>query len=79
MIRGKAAGRLPPPPAPDGSRSGPIFHGSIIYEHAGTWLGEDVYVDCSGNFTIEALLHARFGDSRRVHGNDIQAYSCALG
>ncbi|MEU1180624.1 hypothetical protein ABZ464_23780 [Streptomyces sp. NPDC005820] len=63
-----------------------MFHGSIpgplrsiIHEHAGTWPGEDVYVGCSGNFTIERVLHARFGDSRRVHGNDIQAYSCALG
>ncbi|MEV5107990.1 hypothetical protein AB0K55_39505 [Streptomyces massasporeus] len=63
-----------------------MFHGSIpaplrsiIYEHAGTWPGEDIYVGCSGNFTIEQVLHARFGDSRRIHGSDIQAYSCALG
>ncbi|MFC9094493.1 hypothetical protein [Streptomyces sp. NPDC057072] len=63
-----------------------MFHGSIpaplrsiIYEYAGTWPGEDIYVGCSGNFTIERVLHARFGDTRRVHGNDIQAYSCALG
>ncbi|MFF0206418.1 putative antirestriction adenine methyltransferase [Streptomyces althioticus] len=63
-----------------------MFHGSIpaplrsiIYEHAGTWPGEDIYVGCSGNFTIERVLHARFGDQRRIHGNDIQAYSCALG
>ncbi|MEU1520505.1 hypothetical protein ABZ490_51895, partial [Streptomyces sp. NPDC005811] len=63
-----------------------MFHGSIpaplrsiIYEHAGTWPGEDIYVGCSGNFTIERVLPARFGDSRRVHGNDIQAYSSALG
>ncbi|MFF2612356.1 hypothetical protein [Kitasatospora sp. NPDC058046] len=52
---------------------------SIIYEHAGTWPGEDIYVGCSGNFTIERVLHTRFGDARRVHGNDIQAYSCSLG
>lgn len=63
-----------------------MFHGSIpaplrsiIYEHAGAWPGEDIYVGCSGNFTIERVLNARFGDDRRVHGNDITAYSCALG
>ncbi|MFI6290062.1 hypothetical protein ACIBEJ_00665 [Nonomuraea sp. NPDC050790] len=63
-----------------------MFHGSIpsplrsiIYEHAGTWPGEDIYVGCSGNFTIERVLHARFGADRRIHGNDVQAYSSALG
>ncbi|MFF3665440.1 putative antirestriction adenine methyltransferase [Microtetraspora malaysiensis] len=63
-----------------------MFHGSIpaplrsiIYEHAGTWPDQDIYVGCSGNFTIERVLHARFGASRAVHGNDVQAYSCALG
>jgi hypothetical protein len=63
-----------------------MFHGSIpaplrsiIYEHAGTWPGEDIYVGCSGNFTIERVLHARFGATRAVHGNDVQAYSSALG
>lgn len=52
---------------------------SIIYEHAALWPGPDVYVGCSGNFTIERVLHARYGASRQVHGNDVQAYSCALG
>ncbi|WP_262391661.1 hypothetical protein [Nocardiopsis sp. CNR-923] len=64
-----------------------MFHGSIpaplrslIHEHAGAWPdGTDIYVGCSGNFTIERTLHARFGSDRRVHGNDITAYSCALG
>ncbi|MFC4060216.1 Hint domain-containing protein [Planomonospora corallina] len=63
-----------------------MFHGSIpaplrsiIYEHAGTWPGDDIWIGCSGNYTIERVLHSRFGDARRVHGNDIQAYSCALG
>jgi len=63
-----------------------MFHGSIpeplraiIYEHAGAWPGTDIYVGCSGNFTIERVLHARFGAGRTVHGCDIQAYSCALG
>ncbi|UYQ61983.1 hypothetical protein OGH68_11095 [Streptomyces peucetius] len=63
-----------------------MFHGSIpaplrsiIYEHAGAWPETDIYVGCSGNFTIERVLHSRCGNSRPVHGNDIQAYSCALG
>ena len=64
-----------------------MFHGSIpadlrsiIYEHAGTWPdGQDLYVGCSGNFTIERVLHARPGERRVIHGNDIQAYSSALG
>ncbi|MEU6594271.1 hypothetical protein ABZ923_34550 [Streptomyces sp. NPDC046881] len=63
-----------------------MFHGSIpaplrsiIYEHAGTWPGEDIYVGCSGNLTIERVLYSKFGSDRRLHGNDITAYSCALG
>ncbi|GAA3027424.1 hypothetical protein [Streptosporangium longisporum] len=63
-----------------------MFHGSIpsamrsiVYEHAGTWPDQDIYVGCSGNFTLERVLHSRFGSNRAVHGNDIQAYSCALG
>ncbi|MCX5326299.1 hypothetical protein [Streptomyces sp. NBC_00120] len=63
-----------------------MFHGSIpaplrsiIYEHAGAWPETDIYVGCSGNFTIERVLHNRFGSSRPIHGNDITAYSCALG
>ncbi|WP_199570550.1 hypothetical protein [Streptomyces murinus] len=63
-----------------------MFHGSIpaplrsiIYEHAGSWPETDIYVGCSGNFTIERVLHSRFGNTRPVHGNDITAYSCALG
>jgi hypothetical protein len=64
-----------------------MFHGSvpadlrsIIYEHAGTWSDQqDLYVGCSGNFTIERVLHARPGERRPIHGNDVQAYSSALG
>ena len=28
---------------------------SIIYEHAGIWPGEDIYIGCSGSFTIERV------------------------
>ncbi|MGC5412589.1 hypothetical protein ACPXCX_54415, partial [Streptomyces sp. DT225] len=50
-----------------------MFHGSIpaplrsiIYEHAGTWPESDIYVGCSGNMTIERVLHEKFGSSRPV-------------
>ncbi|WOX11411.1 hypothetical protein [Streptomyces sp. N50] len=62
-----------------------MFHGSIpadlraiIHEHTATWAGqsEDIYVGCSGNFTIERVLHdAGF----RLHGCDVQLYSSAIG
>lgn len=52
---------------------------SIIQEHAGAWPDTDIYVGCSGNFTIERVLHSRFENTRPVDGDDITAYSCALG
>ena len=51
---------------------------SIVYEHASLWPARDVFVGCSGNFTIERVLHTLPGE-RRVHGNDVQAYSSAIG
>jgi hypothetical protein len=63
-----------------------VFHGSIpadlraiIYEHAADWPDTDLFVGCSGNFTIERVLHARPGERRPIHGNDVQAYSSAIG
>ncbi|MFG3602658.1 putative antirestriction adenine methyltransferase [Micromonospora chersina] len=63
-----------------------VFHGSIpadlrsiIYEHAESWPDTDLYVGCSGNFTIERTLQSRPGERRAIHGNDVQAYSSALG
>lgn len=63
-----------------------MFHGSVptplrqlIYEYAGIWPDTDIYVGCSGNYTIERVLHARFNGARPLHGNDVQAYSSALG
>ncbi|WP_372407462.1 hypothetical protein [Streptomyces luteireticuli] len=62
-----------------------MFHGSIptdlraiIHEHAGTWPGQatDVYVGCSGNFTIERVL-AHSGLT--LHSCDVQLYSSAIG
>lgn len=48
----------------------------IIHEQANAWAVDDVYVGCSGNFTIERTLdNGRFA----FHGNDVSIYSCALG
>jgi hypothetical protein len=61
-----------------------MFHGSVpadlrslIHEHAVGWEdGADVYVGCSGNYTIERVLQPR---GFQLHSNDVQAYSSALG
>lgn len=63
-----------------------VFHGSIpaemrsiVAEHAGGWPADlPVHVGCSGNLTIERAIHA-LGRDQAIHGNDITAYSCALG
>lgn len=64
-----------------------MFHGSVpadlrslIHEQAAAWgRGADVYVGCSGNYTIERVLLAGDPDRFRVHSNDVQGYSSALG
>jgi len=48
---------------------------SIVHEHAASWEG-DVWVGCSGNLTIERTL---VDLQKRVHSNDVNPYSCALG
>jgi hypothetical protein len=61
-----------------------MFRGSVppdlwrvIGEQSKEWLNvQDVYVGCSGNFTIERALG--FGDWR-LHGNDVTIYSGAIG
>lgn len=61
-----------------------IFHGSIpadmrsiVAEHVRAWDCEDVYVGCSGAFTVERVVNSlnRFN----LHGNDVTLYSCAIG
>ena len=50
---------------------------AIVHEHAATWPADsDVYIGCSGNLSIERTL-APLG--RRLHSNDVNPYSCALG
>ncbi|WNM68756.1 hypothetical protein SEA_SOOS_26 [Gordonia phage Soos] len=67
-------------PQPKGTT---LFHGSvpadlrsIIREHSHSWKDSDVWVGCSGNFTIERVIH---GHVKAIHSNDVQGYSSALG
>lgn len=50
---------------------------SIIAENVENWSCPDIYVGCSGNFTVERVLHTlnRFG----LHGNDITLYTAIIG
>ena len=42
-----------------------------------TWNVEDIYIGCSGNFTIERCL--KNITNARLHSNDVTVYSCLLG
>lgn len=62
-----------------------MFHGSIpaslrsiISEHVRDWRTDDVFVGCSGNFTVERVVNAARPDVK-LHGNDVTLYSCILG
>lgn len=58
----------------------PVEFRSIVAEHARLWPeGSDVYVGCSGNLTIERTLHSTLPGRFRLHSNDVNPYSCALG
>ena len=61
-----------------------MFHGSIpdtVRQILGSivkdWNVSDIYVGCSGNFTIERTLSGV--TSAKLHGNDVTIYSCLLG
>ena len=49
----------------------------VLESAAAQWKGLDVYVACSGNFTVERIL-SRCGVGR-IFSNDVSIYSCALG
>lgn len=60
-----------------------MFHGSvpgdlrsIVREHGRRWTNHQVWVGCSGNFTIERVL---YGHVAGLHSNDVQGYSSAVG
>lgn len=48
---------------------------AIISEQTGAWSTDEIWVACSGNFTIERALEGRF----RFHSNDVSVYTSALG
>ena len=50
---------------------------SMTHEIVRGWKCSDIYVGCSGNFTVERVLSPlnRF----RLHGNDVTIYSCVIG
>lgn len=61
-----------------------MFQGTIpqdlrdhLRETVAAWPVTEVYVGCSGNFTVERTLHTL--GRLRLHGNDVSLYSCALG
>ena len=61
-----------------------MFHGSIpssvqqiLGDIVKSWDVSDIYVGCSGNFTIERVLNGMTTAS--LHGNDVTIYSCLLG
>ena len=61
-----------------------MFHGSlpdsvqqILGDIVKNWNVKDIYVGCSGNFTIERMLQGV--TNTNLHGNDVTIYSCLLG
>lgn len=61
-----------------------MFHGSLpgtVQQILGSivkeWDVKDIYVGCSGNYTIERMLKGC--TDARLHSNDVTVYSCLLG
>ena len=61
-----------------------MFHGSlpataqqILCQIVKQWNVDDIYVGCSGNFTIERCL--KHITPARLHSNDVTVYSCLIG
>lgn len=61
-----------------------MFHGSLpssVQQILGSlvkdWKVDDIYIGCSGNFTIERMLQGV--TNAALHGNDVTIYSCLLG
>ncbi|MEW6555098.1 MAG: hypothetical protein AB1384_12525 [Actinomycetota bacterium] len=50
---------------------------SMTQEIVKGWDCSDVWVGCSGNFTVERVLWPL--DRFRLHGNDVTIYSCVIG
>jgi hypothetical protein len=50
---------------------------AILYEMAENWRDKEIYVGCSGNFTVERVLFK--AGVKNIHSNDVSLYSCCLG
>ena len=50
---------------------------ALLAELSHRWKGCPVYVGCSGNLTVERILHAN--GVAEIHGNDVSLYSCVVG
>ena len=51
----------------------------VLESAASQWRGQDIYVACSGNFTVERILSSLRDGVGRIFSNDVSIYSCALG
>ncbi len=49
----------------------------ILYEMAENWKDREIYVGCSGNFTVERVLWK--AGVKNLHSNDVSLYSCYIG
>jgi hypothetical protein len=49
---------------------------SLLAEITREWDCEEIYIGCSGNFTIESILKDR---GFKLHGNDVSLYTCNIG
>lgn len=49
---------------------------AIMHELSGSWNTKEVFIGCSGNFTIERTLKDR---NLKMHSNDVSLYTSALG
>lgn len=50
---------------------------SVLSEMAEKWRDRNVYVGCSGNFTVERILFQE--GIKNIYSNDVSMYSCVLG
>ena len=50
----------------------------FFYTHAGVLEGRDVFIGCSGNFTVEQIISRRCKNAI-IHSNDVSMYTSVLG
>ena len=49
----------------------------ILFEMAKKWKDKEIYVGCSGNFTVERVLWK--AGVKNLHSNDVSLYTCYIG